>query len=50
MVALTKATSLVKSFSDLCSYKVFAVLHNTDKYFKINFHKFCNVRSRDLVW
>ena len=37
IVALTKATSLVRSFSDLCSYKVFSVLLNTDKDFKINF-------------
>ena len=50
MVALTKATSLVQSFSHLCSYKVLAFLLNTDKDFKINFCTFCNFRSKDLVW
>ena len=50
MVALTKATSLVRSFSHLCSYKVLAFLLNTDKDFKINFCTFCDFRSKDLVW
>ena len=50
IVALTKATSLVSFFSDLYSYKVFAVLLNTDKDFKINYCKLCNFRSKDLVW
>ena len=50
IVALTKTTSLVSFFSDLYSYKVFAVLLNTDKDFKINYCKFCNFRSKDLVW
>ena len=50
IVVLTKATSSVRSFFDLCSYNVFTVLLKTDKDFKINTWKFCNFRSNDLVW